>query len=93
MKLLDYLKEKGFERLLDEPFMNPSNAGSCMTFEQLFEGFLKANEPKTFEQAAEPMMKYLAENHHPHTMAEIESNKAILWEGQQSYHNDDFLVD
>lgn len=93
MKLLDYLKEKGFERLLEEPFMNPSHAGSSQTFEELFEGYLIANEPKTFEQASNIMMKYLSENHHPHTMAEIESNNANLWEGKKTHHNDDFLVD
>jgi hypothetical protein len=41
MELYDFLKQKGFDRLLDEPFMNPSHAGSSQTYEQLFEGYLK----------------------------------------------------
>lgn len=39
MGLYDYLKEKGFERLLEEKSMSASHAGSDMTLEQLFEGY------------------------------------------------------
>ena len=81
MELLDYLKEKGFEELYKKPF------------KELFEGYLKANEPKTFEEASEIVMKFISENHHPHTMAQIDANTAVLWEGQYSRHNDDFLLD
>jgi hypothetical protein len=49
MKLYDYLKKKGFERLLDEPSLNSSHAGSSQTYEELFEGYLKANEPKPYQ--------------------------------------------
>jgi hypothetical protein len=36
-------------------------------------------------------MKWLAENQHPHTMVEIDSEKSILWEGQDVYYNEEFL--
>ena len=47
----------------------------------------------TFSDAASYMIKWLAENEHPHTMAEIDSIKAILWEGKQAVHNNSFLVE
>ena len=93
MNLFDYLKDKGFLNLIGQDSMKASHAGSSMTYEELFDGYLEWNKPKTFEQASEPMMKFLAENHHPHTMAQIESNRAILWEGLNTHHNDEFLVD
>ena len=35
----------------------------------------------------------MAENQHPHTMVEIDSTKAILWEGKQAHNNKSFIVD
>lgn len=34
-----------------------------------------------FEAAARPLMKYLAENHHPHHTAIVDSTRAELFEG------------
>lgn len=52
-----------------------------------------SDEKLTFEQASAPMMKYMAENHHPHTIAHVESNKSVLWEGVKTHLTDEFLVD
>lgn len=59
-------------------------------FSEFIENKLKA---MTFEDASSYMMKYLSENHHPHVMAEIDGNTAILWEGQQTHKDNQFIVD
>lgn len=48
---------------------------------------------KPFMEACEPLMKYLAENHHPHTTAIVESNRAQLLEGLMVYPTDKFIGD
>lgn len=54
----------------------------------------KHEQPKqTFQQAAEPLMKYLAENHHPHCTAIVSSAYAELMEGIESHSTDEFLND
>lgn len=46
-----------------------------------------------FEKAAEPMIKYLAENHHPHMQVLIDSTSAILLEQEKMYANSSYVVD
>jgi hypothetical protein len=46
-----------------------------------------------FEKAVRPLMKYLAENHHPHTSVYVTSRAAELLEGQQCIITDEYLVD
>ncbi len=48
---------------------------------------------KEFEYASKPLMKYLAENHHPHTKVIVESNSSQLLEGLKSIVTDEFIVD
>lgn len=43
----------------------------------------KQNE---LRKAAEPLMKYLAENHHPHCKVLVDSGSAELLEGQRIVH-------
>lgn len=47
----------------------------------------------SFEEVSNVMIKYIAENHHPHTMVNIDSTKAELFEGVKSNINNDFLKD
>lgn len=47
----------------------------------------------SFEQAVEPLMKYMAENHHPHTMVIVDSDSAQLLEGQKTHRTDKFILD
>lgn len=49
-------------------------------------------KPKTFEEACEPLMKWMSENQNPHTMAEVESNRAVLWEGKQTHLTEEFIL-
>lgn len=46
-----------------------------------------------FEAVVRPVMKYLAENHHPHTAICVESNQAEMVEGIRSLKTDEYLVD
>ncbi|MBG0514069.1 hypothetical protein [Elizabethkingia meningoseptica] len=48
---------------------------------------------KSFEASVEIVMRYLSENHHPHTMIQIESNSAQLFEGVKSHLTDKHLKD
>lgn len=55
--------------------------------------FAKEYKGDTFESASEVMMKYLCDNHHPHTKVDIQHNMAQLWEGQKVHHTDKYLKD
>jgi len=46
-----------------------------------------------FERAALPLIKWLAENVHPHHYAIVENNGAELVEGQMSVRTDAFIKD
>ncbi len=48
---------------------------------------------KSFEEATEVVMKYLAENHHPHTMIIINSTSAQLFEGVKVHNTEKYLLD
>lgn len=85
------------KNILHEFFNSQSDA--CMLeaseqerMENEFEKWFEAR-PASFEDASEPLIKYLAENHHPHTMAVVESNGATLWEGLKHIENDKYIVD
>lgn len=38
----------------------------------------------TFEEITQPVMDWIKNNQHPHTMIEIYSTKAVLWEGKET---------
>jgi len=46
-----------------------------------------------FEEAVRPLMKYLAENHHPHTSVYVTSRETALSEFQLCLSTDEYLVD
>lgn len=46
-----------------------------------------------FEELAKLMIKYLAENHNPHTSIIITSNGAELVEGKMCISTDEFIKD
>lgn len=46
-----------------------------------------------FKKVIEPVMKYLAENHHPHVKIIVDSTNAELVEGLWSHNNSEFLKD
>lgn len=48
---------------------------------------------KSFEESVEVVIKYISEHHHPHTMIQIDSTQAILWEGVKNHLTEKFLKD
>lgn len=54
---------------------------------------LTKEQIQQFEEAAKPLMKYLAENHHPHVKVIVRGASAELLEGLSSFHSDKFLID
>ncbi len=46
-----------------------------------------------FTEAARPLVKYLAENHHPHVTALVTGNGAELLEGLCAFTDDTFVKD
>lgn len=48
---------------------------------------------ESFEDATKPLMKYLSENHHPHTKCIVESNSSEIVEGVKCFNSDEFLID
>jgi len=45
-----------------------------------------------FKKAAEPLMKYLAENHHPHMEAIVSGGRAELLESKCVHNTDKFIL-
>jgi hypothetical protein len=46
-----------------------------------------------FENAVRPLMKYMAENFHPHSKIIVDSSRAELVEGVRSIVTNEFIVD
>lgn len=53
----------------------------------------QTNNPTTFEDACKPLMKYLAENYHPHCSVIITSTNAELLEGHKTFNTSEFVKD
>lgn len=55
---------------------------------------MKFSETKTpFEIAAEPLIKYMAENHHPHCTCIVDSTHAEVLEGIKVHKTEEFITD
>lgn len=48
---------------------------------------------KEFQKAAEPLIKYLAENYNPHTTCIVTNNSAEMLQGIAGYTNNEHLRD
>lgn len=44
-----------------------------------------------FEEAVRPLMKYLSENHHPHTLVMVHSTSAEILEGLRMFNTKEFI--
>jgi hypothetical protein len=53
----------------------------------------KKEQGEQFEVLVRPLMKWLAENRHPHTTVVITAMNAELLEGQIAISTDEYLVD
>tara|TARA_R110000782_G_scaffold256574_1_gene345642 strand:- start:333 stop:503 length:171 start_codon:yes stop_codon:yes gene_type:complete len=54
---------------------------------------LNKEQKEKFEEAAKPLMKYLAENHNPHVTVIVVSDTAEIMEGLASIVTDEFIID
>lgn len=54
---------------------------------------LTKEQIKEFEEAAKPLMKFLAENFHPHVMVIVDSVSAEFHEGKATVQCTDFIKD
>ena len=50
-------------------------------------------EPESFDETIKPVMKWLAENQHPHTKIILDSTNAELVEGIKSVVTNEYIVD
>lgn len=48
---------------------------------------------KELEEAARPLIKYLAENYHPHVTCIVTNNSAELLEGLMTVRTNDYIKD
>lgn len=65
--------------------MNPDKRNKIM--------IITKEKTKELEEAAKPLIKFLAENFHPHVKVIVESDRAELLEGTCSIKCDEFIVD
>ena len=54
---------------------------------------LTKEQKEQFEEAVKPLMKYLAENYHPHVTAIVEGGRAEILESSASVVTDEFIPD
>jgi len=47
----------------------------------------------SFEESVKPLMKYLGENHHPHTSVYVRNDLAELLEGKEVFGTKDYVKD
>jgi arsenate reductase-like glutaredoxin family protein len=74
-----------------------AKALSALEHEQGFEArkafYDRMRESQEFEALARPLIKYLNENHHPHTTIIITPTNAEVLEGIKSFHTVEYIKD
>lgn len=63
------------------------------TIAQALEYSRPEHDRAAFLAVVEPVIKYLAENHHPHATIVIDSTSAQLSYGEMAHHTEEFLRD
>jgi hypothetical protein len=54
---------------------------------------LTSNQTEEFEAATRPLIKWLNDNAHPHTVVHVSTNRAELFEGVCCRNVDDYIKD
>lgn len=49
--------------------------------------------PASFKEASEPLMKWLSENRNPHSLAIVTYEKSDIMDGIKSYSTDKYILD
>ena len=90
--ILENLKDTSKPKIEDDKLQSLANflGEQEIKLKKILAGEIKDD---VFGELCKPLMKYLAENHHPHTKIILESNTAELVEGINCIHTDEFLVD
>lgn len=70
-----------------------TESGVANTVRQNSNNILTKEQIKEFEEAAKPLVKYLAENHHPHMTVIVDCSSAEIMEGKASVKIDEFILD
>ena len=50
-------------------------------------------DQQKFEEACKPLIKYMAENCHPHKRVIVDSNSAMMLEGIMNFRTGEYLRD
>jgi len=90
--ILDEINDNLLEKAIYDETDNEFKNGKVL-FSDIVNELDKHRVNNTYENAVKPLMKWLAENCHPHTKAIVESNLSELVEGVKSFNTDEFLVD
>ncbi len=92
-KVVDYVFEEYIQK------MDTNESGEqCSNYEwndakEIIEDIIEKLKPIDFKEASKPLMRYLAENHHPHTKVQVDSNTSELLEGKEVFKTKEFIVD
>lgn len=54
---------------------------------------LTQEQKEDFEKVSKPLIKFLAENFHPHVTVIVKNNRAEILEGSSSIITDEFIKD
>jgi len=54
---------------------------------------LNEEQQQSFEAAARPLIKWMAENLHPHHDVIVCANRALLLEGAAAFKTDEYFID
>ena len=94
------LKKKIIELLTNNSIAETSSTGTTGEFViyapyvGLADEIIELIEDKpSFEEACNPLIKWLCENKHPHTTVILTSNRAELVEGIQCYNTVKYILD
>ena len=82
-------------KISENEFVEKHNNNEFDIYLEAMEKFANIYEKEidSFEEAARPLMKYLGENHHPHTSAYVRNDLAELLEGQEVFGTKDYILD
>lgn len=92
-KVVDYVFKEYIQKM-DTNDSGDQCGSYCWDYaKEMIEDIIEQLKPTNFSEASKPLMKYLAENHHPHTKAQVDSGTSELMEGKECFKTSEFIVD
>lgn len=91
------ISDLGVIELLDDHSLN-REYGKCWQWYNMGGGIHETFQRQTgksvsFEEVAKPLIKWMAENVHPHSTAVVDSTSAALYSAEQSFQTEEYLKD